>query len=72
MCVNGITGNNAINVKIITDNTMPAGDYDLFLFLPDAAESLSQRLEYTIRFANENMWEQTTRYNNLNASIRIN
>jgi hypothetical protein len=65
------SGNNTINAKIITDNTMPAGDYNLFLFLPDAAESLSQRPEYAIRFANENMWDATNGYNNLNETIRI-
>jgi len=66
------SGNNNIKTKIITDNTMPAGNYDLFLFLPDAAESLSQRSEYAIRFANENVWEQTTGYNNLHTSINVN
>jgi hypothetical protein len=65
------SGNNTINTKIITDNTMPAGNYDLFLFLPDAAESLSQRSEYAIRFANENIWNATNGYNSLNETITI-
>jgi len=65
------SGNNIINTKIITDNMMPAGDYDLFLFLPDASESLSQRPEYAIRFANENIWDAITGYNNLHSSIKI-
>jgi hypothetical protein len=50
---------------------MPAGNYDLFLFLPDAAESLSQKSEYAIRFANENVWEEATGYNNLNAAVKV-
>lgn len=65
------SGNNTINAKIITDNTMPAGDYDLFLFMPDAAESLSNRSEYAIRVANENVWEATTGYNDLHKTISI-
>ena len=65
------SGNNTITAKIITDNTMPAGDYNLFLFLPDAAESLSKRSEYAIRFANENMWNVTNGYNDLNETITI-
>ncbi|HYJ63254.1 MAG TPA: DUF4832 domain-containing protein, partial [Parafilimonas sp.] len=65
------SGNNIINTKIITDNMMPAGDYDLFLFLPDASESLSQRPEYAIRFANENIWDAITGYNNLHSAIKI-
>ncbi|MBV9961747.1 MAG: DUF4832 domain-containing protein [Parafilimonas sp.] len=64
-------GNNIINAKIIADNNMPAGQYELFLFLPDAAQSLSQRSEYAIRFANENMWDAATGYNNLNEVIEI-
>ena len=50
---------------------MPAGNYDLFLFLPDAYKSLSNRTEYAIRFANENMWETATGYNNLNKTIAV-
>jgi hypothetical protein len=65
------SGKNTINTKIITDNTMPAGDYDLFLFLPDSAESLSQKPEYAIRFANENVWEEATGYNHINKTITI-
>lgn len=65
------TGLSTINVKVVTDNTMPAGDYDLFLFLPDAAESLAERPEYVIRLANENVWEEPTGYNNLNKIISV-
>ncbi len=66
------SGNNIINTKIITDNNMPAGNYDLFLNLPDAYQSLQTKPEYSIRFANENMWIDATGYNNLNTSIKIN
>ncbi len=66
------SGNNTIKTKIITDNTMPAGNYDLFLSLPDAYQSLQNKPEYSIRFANESMWNATNGYNNLNITIKIN
>jgi hypothetical protein len=65
------SGNNIINVKIITDRTMPVGDYDLFLFMPDAADALSKRPEYSIRLANKNVWESLTGYNALNKTINV-
>ena len=66
------SGNNTINAKIITDNNMPAGDYDLFLNLPDAYQSLQNKSEYSIRLANANMWNEATGYNDLNITIKIN
>ncbi|MFT4153322.1 DUF4832 domain-containing protein [Parafilimonas sp.] len=65
------TGNHSVNIKIITDNSMPAGDYDLLLNLPDAASSLANMPEYSIRFANDNVWEEATGYNKLNVTITI-
>ncbi|MGE5108603.1 MAG: DUF4832 domain-containing protein, partial [Sphingobacteriales bacterium] len=47
------------------------GSYQLFLFLPDASAPLSNRSEYSIQLANENMWEETTGYNNLSHTIHI-
>lgn len=65
------SGLHSINVKLITDNNMPAGDYELFLFLPDSYESIAKRPEYAIRFANEGTWEASTGYNSLNRTITI-
>lgn len=61
----------SVEAKVVTDSNTPAGDYDLFLFLPDAATLVAQRPEYAIRFANENMWEETTGYNYLHETITI-
>lgn len=57
--------------KILIDDSMPAGKYDLYLFLPDKYESISNRPEYAIRFANKDVWDTTTGYNNLQASVVI-
>lgn len=47
------------------------GTYAMFLSLPDPAAALSTRPEYAIRFANQNMWEPNTGYNNLNHIVTI-
>jgi hypothetical protein len=65
------SGLSSITVKIITQNNMPSGNYDLLLNLPDAYSSLSSNPAYSIRFANANTWESTTGYNALNKSIAI-
>jgi len=65
------TGLTTVPVKIITQSDMPAGDYDLFLDIPDAFSSLSANPVYSIRLANKDVWEETTGYNNLHRSITI-
>lgn len=63
-------------VTISENLTLPdgivAGEYDMFLHLPDAYASLATRPEYAIRFANSNMWESSTGYNRLDHKIEIN
>lgn len=61
----------------ITENlTLPAtitsGSYKMYLALPDSDSALATRPEYAIRMANNNTWEATTGYNNLNHTITIN
>ena len=50
---------------------VPAGTYDLYLHLPDAAESLAADPRYAVRFANVGTWDATTGMNRLNATIQI-
>jgi hypothetical protein len=45
--------------------SLPDRPYDVLVDLPDAAESLHDRLEYSIRFANVGVWETTTGMNRL-------
>jgi hypothetical protein len=42
---------------------LPAGNYDVLLSLTDAQEKISNRPAYSIRFANEDVWEAETGYN---------
>ncbi len=53
-------------------SSMPEGNYEAFLFLPDTTSALHDRKDYAIRLANENVWEDSTGYNDLLASIVIN
>lgn len=63
-------------VGLETSVTIPAGlaqgEYELLLNLPDAYESIADRPEYSIRLANNNVWEEATGYNKLNHKITIN
>jgi hypothetical protein len=66
-----------LETKNITENlTLPTdivpGSYKLYLHLPDIYETIANRPEYAIRFANNNMWDSTTGYNDLNHTVVIN
>jgi hypothetical protein len=50
---------------------IPAGNYELLLNLPDPYRQLRNRPEYSIRLANENLWEASTGFNSLQQSLTI-
>lgn len=50
---------------------VPAGVYDLYLFMPDAYESIAEDARYAVRFANANIWDEATGMNKLNASVTV-
>ena len=60
-----------LTAKVALPGNLPAGDYQLLLFLPDAEPSLAARADYAVRLANKNMWETTTGYNNLGVKIKV-
>ena len=47
------------------------GTYSVYLNLPDTSDRLHDRKEYSIRLANENVWENATGYNSLQHTVRI-
>lgn len=51
--------------------TMPSGAYQIFLYLPDPSPRLRDRPEYSIRLANQGVWEESTGYNSLLTSIMV-
>ncbi len=50
---------------------MPAGTYRLALWLPDQNSTLQPRPEYSIRFANQNIWDGVKGYNVLVNAVSI-
>ncbi len=52
-------------------STIPAGTYALLLNLPDPASTLHSRPEYSIQLANQNVWEATTGFNDLQHTMTI-
>ncbi|MBX9734861.1 MAG: DUF4832 domain-containing protein [Chitinophagaceae bacterium] len=60
-------------LKLTGDFTInaAAGQWDLYLNLPDKYASINKRFEYSIRLANENVWDEATGYNNLNHTVIV-
>lgn len=50
---------------------MKSGRYTLALWLPDAASELQTRPEYSIRFANQDMWDHSKGYNVFSESFIV-
>ncbi len=48
---------------------IPGGTYECFLSLPDPDPGLALRPEYSVRFANQNIWMGMAGYNNLQYSF---
>lgn len=65
------SGENLVQENISLPKQIKTGNYEVLLNLPDEAESLKNRPEYSIRFANNHVWEQQTGYNSLNHTITI-
>lgn len=59
-------------IQITLPEDMPSGDYDVLLHLPDPAPSLYGNSAYSIRFANEDVWEAETGFNYLVTTTVIN
>jgi hypothetical protein len=66
------SGENKVSETIPLPSDFPAGDYELLLSLADAYPSIAAKPEYSIRFANEGVWESTTGYNKLNHILKVN
>lgn len=60
-----------LTAKVALSSDMPAGDYRLYLHLPDPEPTLHERPEYAIRLGNKGCWETATGYNDLGTDIRI-
>ena len=66
---NGVVTEIHEGVKVPAD--VPAGTYDMYLYLPDQYSSIASNPAYAIRFANDNVWESATGMNKLNAQVTV-
>lgn len=66
-----LPGSHHIAAKLCLPRTIPQGDYEILLNLADPNPSIYERPEYSIRLANDDVWEASTGYNNLGHTIRI-
>ena len=62
-------GVSTIVSQAIDISDIPVGIYQCFLSLPDSDPELVSRSEYSVRFANQNVWISTTGYNSLHYSF---
>ena len=65
------SGTISFEESITLPKQLEPGRYELLLNMPDAYSSLAERSCYSIRLANESVWEPQTGYNNLNHIITI-
>ena len=65
------TGNIVCEELVPLPKGIPPGSYEVLLNLPDAYPSLSGRASYSIRLANEDIWEPQTGYNQLHHTITV-
>ena len=66
---------NGARSQIIEQVDLPSdvaeGEYHLYLWLPDRHETIQNDPRYAIRFGNTDVWDDTTGYNDLGATITI-
>ena len=60
-----------IDEQLTIPAEVPAGTYQLYLHLPDAAASLAADPRYAVRFANVGTWDATTGMNSLQAEMTV-
>ena len=54
-----------VAVKFDLPSAMKSGEYDVYFNLPDPESTLRNRPEYSIRFANEGLWDEETGFNKI-------
>ncbi|MDR1183783.1 MAG: DUF4832 domain-containing protein, partial [Coriobacteriales bacterium] len=59
------SGKNSLDVSVALPADMEAGEYVVALWLPDQSESLRDLPEYSVRFANQDIWCESQGYNYL-------
>lgn len=60
-----------ISADIVPPLTMTPGTYQLYLHLPDQAETLEENPLFAIQLANEGLWQAETGYNDLLMEVEV-
>ena len=63
--------NTFIPEQVFIPSDVQEGTYRLYLYLPDQYASIASDPRFAVRFANENVWDANTGYNDLGASVTI-
>ncbi len=58
-----LPGDHTVSLRITLPETLPEGTYTLALWLPDKYENLRSDPRYSIRFANEGVWNEEKGWN---------
>jgi hypothetical protein len=64
-------GTSIVSTRLRVPAAAPAGDYELALWLPDAAPSLRDDPRYAIRLANRGLWDDGAGLNVLSRELRV-
>jgi len=60
-----------IPLTVQIPNDLPSGEYDVHLELPDASPNLSDDPRYSIRMANEGVWDSGSGTNSLGLTVHV-
>ena len=60
-----------INEQVDIPSDVPEGTYHLYLYMPDKHSSIAADPRYAVRFANVNVWDANTGYNDLGTTVTI-
>ena len=60
-----------IQARFGLPESMPSGEYDIYLNLPDPRPTISARWEYSIQLANKDVWNKQYGYNKLHSTMLV-
>jgi len=60
-----------VDTTVVLPGSLAPGTYSAFVNLPDTCASIKGRPEYSIRLANQGVWEPRTGYNNFGTKIVV-
>jgi hypothetical protein len=60
-----------IQARFGLPESMPSGEYDIYLNLPDPRPTISARWEYSIQLANKDVWNKQYGYNKIHSTMLV-